>query len=86
MSCGTWPTRSRTPSCIARFNGFMRPGVPSIGWESTWSLLRDEDRILGVIDIDSDSSAAFAQDDERGLRAIADVLGEVLGPHLRLPG
>jgi putative methionine-R-sulfoxide reductase with GAF domain len=49
-------------------------------------LLRDEDRILGVIDIDSDSSAAFAQDDERGLRAIADVLGEVSGPHLRLPG
>jgi len=49
-------------------------------------LIRFEDRVLGVIDIDSDSSAAFGEDDEHGLRAIADALGGTLGPHLRSPG
>ena len=49
-------------------------------------LIRDEDRILGVIDIDSDSSSAFGETDEHGLRAIADALGATLGLHLRTPG
>ena len=49
-------------------------------------LIRDEDRILGVIDIDSDSSSAFGETDEHGFRAIADALGATLGLHLRTPG
>jgi len=49
-------------------------------------LIRFEDRVLGVIDVDSDSSAAFGDEDELGLRAIADALGETLGLRLRPPG
>ena len=45
-------------------------------------LIRDGDRILGQIDIDSDTAAAFTEDDERELRTIADTLGELLGPRL----
>ncbi len=46
-------------------------------------LIRDGERILGVIDIDSDTLAAFGEADERELRRVADVLGELLGPRLR---
>ncbi len=46
-------------------------------------LIRHDERILGVIDIDSDTPAAFGEDDERELRRIADTLGELLGPRLR---
>ncbi len=46
-------------------------------------LIRHGERILGVIDIDSDTPAAFGEDDERELRRVADALGEVLGPRLR---
>ena len=48
-------------------------------------LVKYDGRVLGVIDIESDSSAAFGADDERGLRVIADVLGEALGSRLRVP-
>ncbi len=48
-------------------------------------LMKFEGRVLGVIDVDSDSPEAFGVDDERGMRAIADVLGESLGPYLRPP-
>ncbi len=46
-------------------------------------LIRQGERILGVIDIDSDAPAAFGEDDERELRRVADALAEVLGPRLR---
>lgn len=46
-------------------------------------LIRDGERILGQIDIDSDTRKAFDQRDERELRKIADALGEVLADKLR---
>lgn len=46
-------------------------------------LIRHAERILGVIDIDSDTPAAFGEDHERELRRIADALGGLLGPRLR---
>lgn len=46
-------------------------------------LIKDGDRILGEIDIDSDSPAAFGPAEERELRAVADALGEVIGGSLR---
>ena len=46
-------------------------------------LIRDGGRMLGQIDIDSDTPAAFDGDDEVELREIADALGEVLGWKLR---
>lgn len=47
-------------------------------------LIRGDDRILGEIDIDSDSSAAFGEHEEGQLRRIADAIGELIAP--RLPG
>jgi GAF domain-containing protein len=46
-------------------------------------LIRHDERVLGLIDIDSDTPAAFNQDDERELRSIADALAELVGPRLR---
>jgi GAF domain-containing protein len=45
-------------------------------------LIRHGDRIVGQIDIDSDTPAAFGEEDERALRSIADTLGELAGPKL----
>lgn len=47
-------------------------------------LIRDGSRIIGEIDVDSDSPAAFGEHAEEQLRRIADVIGELIGP--RLPG
>ena len=38
----------------------------------------DDGRILGQIDIDSDTRAAFGPEDERELRKVADALGTIL--------
>ncbi len=46
-------------------------------------LIRDGERILGLIDIDSDVPAAFGDDDERALKGIAAALGELVGPSIR---
>jgi putative methionine-R-sulfoxide reductase with GAF domain len=46
-------------------------------------LIKHDDRIIGQIDIDSDTPAAFGENDERELRLIADALGELVGPSLR---
>ena len=46
-------------------------------------LIRDGDRILGEIDIDSDSPAAFGAAEERQLRTVAEALGDVVGGSLR---
>jgi len=43
-------------------------------------LIRDGDRILGELDVDSDTAAAFDDDAERELRKVADALGALLGP------
>ena len=43
----------------------------------------DDDRILGQIDIDSDTVEAFDENDLRELRVVADTLGEILGPRVR---
>lgn len=48
-------------------------------------LIRSRDGILGQIDIDSDTPAAFDERDERELRKVADALGEVLSERLK-PG
>lgn len=47
-------------------------------------LIEAEDRILGQIDIDSDSVAAFDEHDLKELRTIADTLGELLGSRIRV--
>ncbi len=50
-------------------------------------LIRDGDRILGQIDIDSDRTAAFDETDARELRTVADALGTRLGEgSTRRPG
>lgn len=46
-------------------------------------LFRHGDRVIGLLDIDSDTEAAFGPADERELRVIADALGELIGPRLR---
>jgi GAF domain-containing protein len=46
-------------------------------------LFRHGERVVGLIDIDSDTEAAFGPDDECELRVIADTLGELVGPRLR---
>ena len=45
-------------------------------------LIRSGDRILGQIDIDSDTPAAFDDSDEREIRVVADALGETLADRL----
>lgn len=49
-------------------------------------LIRSRDGILGQIDIDSDTPAAFDERDERELRKVADALGEVLSERLKADG
>lgn len=46
-------------------------------------LIKDGERTLGQIDIDSDVVGAFDDSDMKELRRVADALGEVLGPKLR---
>ncbi len=46
-------------------------------------LIKDGERTLGQIDIDSDTRAAFDDRDLAELRKVAAALGEVLGPKLR---
>ncbi|UCC73569.1 MAG: GAF domain-containing protein [Gemmatimonadota bacterium] len=46
-------------------------------------LVRHGGRVLGLINIGSGEPAAFHEDDERELRRVADVLGEVVGPRLQ---
>ncbi len=46
-------------------------------------LIKDGERTLGQIDIDSDVVGAFDDSDMTELRRVADALGEVLGPKLR---
>lgn len=46
-------------------------------------LIRHGGRAIGLIDIGSDTEAAFGPDDERELRAIADTIGDLVGPRLR---
>lgn len=45
-------------------------------------LIRAGERIIGEIDVDSDTPAAFAEHEEEQLRRIADVIGELIGPRL----
>lgn len=46
-------------------------------------LIESGDRILGQIDIDSDTVDAFDERDMQELRLVADTLGEILGPRIR---
>lgn len=46
------------------------------------TLIKDGGRVLGQIDIDSHTAAAFAEEDEREIRTIADTLGAMLGRKL----
>ncbi len=46
-------------------------------------LIQQDGRIIGVLDIDSDTAAAFGEDEEGELRHIADALGQLVGPKLR---
>jgi GAF domain-containing protein len=46
------------------------------------TLIRDGERVLGLINIDSQTPSAFDEDDELALQTIAESLGNVLGQHL----
>lgn len=46
-------------------------------------LIRQGDRILGLIDVDSATPGGFAERDQNQLRHISDILGELVGPSLR---
>ncbi len=46
-------------------------------------LIQQDGRIIGVLDIDSDTAAAFSEDEERELRHVAEALGQLVGPKLR---
>jgi GAF domain-containing protein len=81
--CGTAVAEDRDINVldVARLENYM---ACSVGTRSKIVLLfRHGDRVVGLIDIDSDTKAAFGPDDERELRVIADTLGELVGPRLR---
>ncbi len=46
-------------------------------------LIKDGERTLGEIDIDSDTVSAFDAEDLAELRIVAAALGEILGPKIR---
>lgn len=46
-------------------------------------LIKDGERILGEIDIDSDTPAAFDDGARDELRTVAEAIGQALGPKLR---
>lgn len=45
-------------------------------------LIRDGERVLGLVDLESDAPAAFSESDQRSVQTIADTLGELLGTRL----
>jgi GAF domain-containing protein len=81
--CGTAVAEDRDMNVldVAKLDKYM---ACSAGTRSEIVLLfRHGDRVVGLLDIDSDREAAFGPADERELRVIADALGELVGSRLR---
>ncbi len=67
---------------ISAFDGYLTCSAET--QSEIVMLIRHGERVIGQLDIDSDTRAAFDDDDERELRLVADALGELVGPHLRV--
>lgn len=81
--CGTAVAEDRDINVpdVGEFDGYLSCSVETKS--EIVVLIRDGDRILGEIDIDSDTPAAFGSEEEHALRTVADAIGEVLGARLR---
>lgn len=80
--CGTAVAEDRDINVpdVDAFDGYLACSVETKS--EIVILIRDGNRILGEIDIDSDTPAAFDESAERELRRVAKALGEIIGAKL----
>ena len=80
--CGTAVAEGRDINVpdVNAFDGYLACSVETKS--EIVVLIKDGERIVGEIDIDSDTPAAFDERAESELRRVADALGEIIGAKL----